>query len=119
MSATANCFLIAAAIASGENSTGEIDLEGFTALAIQTPSAWTTANLTFTATEVTGGTHQDVYDDAGAEVTVTASASKVIGIGDTVMKKLRALRFVKIRSGTTGSPVNQGGPRTLNLILKK
>jgi hypothetical protein len=95
----------------------EVDLSGFELCAIQMPATWTTANLTFLASNATGGTFNDLYDDAGNEVSVTAAASRVISL-DSVALKLGALRFIKVRSGTTGTPVQQGGSRALTLILK-
>ncbi len=104
-------------IANGASLSGEVDLEGQAVQAIQMPAAWTAANLTFVASDVTGGTFNPVHDDAGAEVTVTAAAARCIGL-DAVARELDGLRFVKVRSGTTGVPVIQGADRTLTLVLK-
>lgn len=106
-----------AVIANGASLSGEIDLQGFSLQAIVMPSAWTAANLTFQASDTSGGTFNNVHDDAGAEVTVTAAASRCIGL-DAVARELDGLRYVKVRSGTSGTPVNQGAERTLTLLLK-
>lgn len=117
MGATAGTAVRTAVIANAASLSAEVDLEGFKLIAIEMPAAWTAANLTFQASSVTGGTFANVHDDAGVEVAVTAAASRVIGL-DATLPDLTAIRFLKIRSGTSGVPVNQGAERTLTLILK-
>ena len=100
---------------------GEVDLEGAVLVGIAMPAAWTAANLTFQAASATGGTFQDVYDDAGGEVTVIAAVSRAIGV-DVAAGALAPFRYIKVRSGTTGTPVVQtpgeGLVRTITLVLK-
>lgn len=100
-----------------ESLSDEIDLEGFGLFAIEMPAAWTAANLTFQVATASGGTFQDLYDDGGNEVVVTAAAARVIGL-DAKAPEIASLRFIKIRSGTTGTPVAQLAARTLTLICK-
>lgn len=106
--------VLKAVIASGVALSGELDLNGFRHISIQMPSAWTTANLTFQVAEKKGGIYQDVYDSSGNEFVVTAAVSRAI----SDITELAPFRFIKIRSGTTGTPVNQAAKRTLQLILK-
>lgn len=101
-------------IANGAALSAEIDLESYRQIAIYMPSTWTTANLTFQGSNVTGGTFQNIYDSAGNELTITAAASRIL----TDIPELSPFRYIKIRSGTSGTPVNQGGARTIILILK-
>jgi hypothetical protein len=96
---------------------GEVDLQGYKLAAIQMPAAWQAANLTFLGATESGGTFQSVYDDSGTEVTVAAAASRCIVI-DAAAMSFAALRFLKFRSGTAATPVNQTADRTLTLILK-
>ena len=110
--------VITATIANGEALSGEIDLGGYQIGAIQMPAAWTAANITFTAATATGGTFQSLYDDSGLEVTVTAAAAECIALSSNALN-LAPLRFIKIRSGTAATPVNQGAARTIQLILKR
>ena len=117
MTADANTKVLTATIANAASLSGEIDLEGFKLMALLMPGAWTAAALTFQASDVAGGTFLDVYDDAGTEVTATVAASRAIGL-DAILPELAAIRFLKIRSGTTGTPVNQAAARTLTLVLK-
>lgn len=110
--------VITATILSGASLSDEIDLGHHRIATILMPAAWTTANLTFQVASASGGTFKDLYDDGGVEVNVTAAAARAIGI-DLNAGPLAAARFLKIRSGTTGTPVNQGGDRALVLVTKR
>lgn len=84
------------------------------------PSAWTAANLTFkgaagTQDGVTAGTYQDVYDADGTELNVTAAASRHIVVSPSAFA---GIQYLQVRSGTTGTPVNQGAARTLYLVCR-
>lgn len=106
-----------ATIAASASVSGEVDIGGATIVGIHMPADWDAANLTFQAAHETGGTYWDVYDDAGTEVSVTAAADRAIGC-DAKALELSAWRYIKIRSGTTGTPVTQTAARTLVLVLK-
>lgn len=78
------------------------------------PSSWTTANLTF-QTSADGTTYNDLYNAGGTEISVTvggASRAIVLAPADFI-----SVRYLKVRSGTSGTPVNQGGQRVLTLVL--
>lgn len=107
---------VALTVASGASATEELNTLGFIPVAIKTPAAWTTAALTFLGCEVSGGTYCDVYDDAGTEYSVAASTSRYILLNPAAFA---SFQFIKVRSGTTGSPVNQGGARTVIVVLRK
>lgn len=81
-------------------------------VAIQMPAAWTAANLTFQGS-MDGATYCDMYDNSGTEVNIPAGASQYILIPD-----LKAA-WIKVRSGTTGTPVNQGADRVIQLYVLK
>lgn len=104
-------------IAASGSLSDEIDLRGYELDAILMPAAWTAADLTFQAAEKSGGTFRNVYDDAGNEVTVSADASLAIPLS-TPGEQLRGLRFIKVRSGTSGAAVNQAAERTVTLVVK-
>lgn len=78
-------------------------------------AAWTTANLTLKAAPDAAANVADVYDDSGTEVTLTAAASRFIAVSPS---KLAGARFLAVRSGTTGTPVNQLAARTLLLVVR-
>lgn len=102
-----------ASIANGASLSAAVSLETGRLFALQMPASWTTANLTFQASH-DGTTYADMYDEEGTEVTVTAAASRVI-----VLEPARwlGIRCLKVRSGTSGSPVNQGAAREITLLL--
>lgn len=116
MSVLNRAHVISTKIPNGESLSGEIDLSFARRIAIEMPAVWTAADLTFQAASASGGTFKDVYDDAGTEVTVKASAGQVVSLLNA--QKLSALRYVKIRSGKTGAVVAQAAERALNVIIK-
>jgi hypothetical protein len=103
----------AATIANGASLSGAISLRGGRLSAIQMPAAWTAANLTF-QTSFDGATFADAYDDVGNELTVSATISRVLQLDPS---KWVGVQYIKVRSGTSASPVAQGAARTLQLIL--
>lgn len=105
-------------IASGTALSGEIDLGSYQLAAIYMPSSWDAANISFQATTTSGGTYQDLYNDGGNEVVIVAAAGRTISVNAAAMS-VAPLRFIKVRSGTTGTPVNQTSNRTIVLILKQ
>lgn len=102
-----------ATIANGASLSGAIDLGTNRLFAIVMSTSWTTANLTFQVSS-DGSNFYDLYDDAGTEVTFTAAASRVIQ--NTNPGRWLGFRYLKIRSGTSGTAVNQGGARTLTVM---
>ncbi len=75
----------------------------------------TSAALTFEGSSDGGTTFRDLYDSAQAEVSIAAST------GDRYIQAPAALKGVdqiKVRSGTSGTPVNQGAARLIRLIMK-
>ena len=111
-------------IANGASLSAEVDLRHHSLVAIQMPADWTAADLTFQGrpgaddtTPRINETLQNVYDDAGNEVTVQADADRYIALTAAVLDALTGLGRVKVRSGTSGTPVNQGAARVLTLVL--
>jgi hypothetical protein len=98
-------------IASGASLSAAVSLGDNTLVAIQMPSGWDAASITFQGSH-NGETWNDVYD-AGTELSLTVAASRYQILDPA---KLRGLRFLKLRSGATGEAVNQTADRVLNLI---
>lgn len=115
---TRNRVLRTVAIAAGASLSGEVNLEGYELEAVHMPAAWDAANLTFQAAIQKGGVYQNVHDDAGTEIAVTAAAARAIPIG-TALKRLNGLHFIRVRSGTSGLPVAQAAAREIVLALKE
>jgi len=101
-----------ATIANGASLSAAIALSpDMAVVSIQMPAAWTTANLTFQG-GADGVTYADLYKLDGTEYSVVAAASRYVKVplGD-----LLGMAYLRVRSGTTGTPVNQGAARTLLL----
>jgi len=103
-----------ATIANGQSLSGAVNLSGFTLIGIDMPASWTTANLTLQAS-IDNSTWDNVFDSLGTEVTITAAASRFILLNPA---DFVSVRYLKVRSGTSGTPVNQGGARTITLIVR-
>jgi hypothetical protein len=106
-------------IANGESLSALLDLDGGERqlVAIQMPAAWTAASLTF-AVSFDGTTFVPLHWD-GAEYTVTAAGGAAASLGVSLEPSAFAgWRFVRVRSGTSGTPVNQGAERTLKALTR-
>jgi hypothetical protein len=98
-------------IANGASLSGVVALGNKRLAAIQMPAAWTAANLSFQGS-LDGVTYQELQDSFGAALTVIAAASVCISVDVTLFA---GWPYLKIRSGTSGTPVNQGAARTLQI----
>lgn len=103
-----------ATIANGASLSAAVNIAHMDLFAIEMPAAWTAASLTFQGS-YDGTTYSDLYDDAGNEVTFTVDASRYVLIRTPA--QFFGLKKLKVRSGTTGSAVNQGAARSINLIV--
>lgn len=98
-------------IANGQSLSAALFIGGNRVVAIEMPAAWTAAGLSFQAS-ADGVTYNDVHTTS-AELTVTAGASRLLLLG----RALEGTVFLKVRSGTSGTPVAQGADRVLKLIV--
>jgi hypothetical protein len=104
---------ITATIANAASLSGIVDLGATRLVGIVIPAAWTAANLTFSVSR-DGVTFVDLYDNFGAEYTVTVG-----GVNRRVLvpySDFFGVRWLKVRSGTSATPVNQAAQRDLILI---
>jgi hypothetical protein len=100
-------------IANGASLSGAVDLKGRKLVAIIMPASWTAASLTFQGS-VNDTDYFNVYDGATERaLIVAASYYSALNIGDWV-----GFRYLKIRSGTAASAVNQGGARVITLVVQ-
>lgn len=84
---------------------------------LQMPAAWTAASLTF-AVSHDGVTFVPLYWD-GAEYTIAAAGGAAASRGVSLEPSAFAgWPYVRVRSGTAGSPVNQGAERTLQVLTR-
>lgn len=100
-------------ILNGQSLSGDAQIDGAALVGIIMPSAWTAADLTFQASG-DDAVFNDMYDVDGAEVTVVAGASRYIWLSPN---DFVGFDSIKVRSGTTGTPVNQGADRSITLVL--
>ena len=103
-------------ILDGQSLSAAFGLGGASIGAIIVPSGWNAADITLQIA-LDGTNFYDVYDDQDNEVVFQAGASRVILIDN--FAQLLAIgegASYKLRSGTTGVPVNQTGDVTLSVI---
>ena len=101
-------------IASGGSLSSSVDLRGYVPTALYMPGAWTAASITLQAS-FDGSTFVEVHN-SGTAYSLTAAASIYIPLD---AESLRGVKYLKIRSGTSGTPVNQGADRTITLMCGK
>lgn len=102
-----------ATVANGASLSGAIDLGTARLFAIQMPAAWTAASVTFQASSDCS-TYANLFNDAGTEVAATVAASQYIVMASPAA--WLGIRCLKVRSGTSGTPVNQGADRVLTIV---
>jgi hypothetical protein len=100
-----------ATIANTQSLSGVVDLGRTILSGIVMPSGWTAASLTF-AGSADNTTFVPVNYN-GAELTLAVAASQGYSLDTSTFMPWR---YLQIRSGTAGVPVNQGAARTLTLI---
>lgn len=115
MSIYSNQEYAEATIASGASVSGTVNIGQRMLIGLVMPAAWTTANLTFQHALSSSGTFLDAYNQFGAEVLIPASASRYITLRPQDFAGWQSLR---IRSGTSATPVNQGAARVIGLIFR-
>ena len=103
-------------IANGESLSDAVAIPGFTVVRIGLPATWTAADLTFQESEDNSTFYNVSPADSDTEYTVEAAASALKIIPPSNL--LGLLGNLKVRSGTSGSPVNQGGARIVTLWLR-
>lgn len=100
-------------IGNGTSLSAAVDLGGLTLVGVLVPATWTAAGLSLQGSP-DGLTYGKLVDQTGTEVTAAGLAGGEFVALDP--NKLMAARFVKLRSGTNGTPVNQGADRVVRLL---
>jgi hypothetical protein len=102
-------------IANNASLSDAVSLDEAALVGLIMPGTWTAADLTLQgAGENDETAFLNVYDKDGTEVTIDAAASRYILLEPG---KFAGIKQLKIRSGTSGTPVNQGGARTIVAVL--
>ena len=105
-----------ATIAASASLSGQTDIFPGTLVGIWMPAAWTAASMTFQALSPDGSTWLNLINYAGSELTLTVAAGQFIAIDPTQWKGISS---VKVRSGTSASPVNQTAQAIVTLITRQ
>lgn len=92
-----------ATIALNGSLSNAIALSGAWLVQIDIPAGWTAAVLTFQSSP-DGETYSDLYDTSNTEISLTVSAGKARRVDPNLFM---GIPYIKLRSGTSGSPVNQ------------
>lgn len=106
-------------IASGESLSDAFSLAQFIQKGgklwrILMPSGWDAADITI-QTSFDGTTYRDMYDAAGNEYTLNADADRDIVLDPYAFV---SVNYIKLRSGTSGTPVNQTADREIEFVIK-
>lgn len=103
-----------ATIANGASLSDAVDVAGGEVIGIYLPTI-TSAAITFQASH-DGTTFGDLYTSGGSEQTLGAAST---GARFLLMPAgISGIASLKVRSGTTGSAVNQGAERLIKLVIK-
>lgn len=102
-------------IANGTALSTTVNIGDAVPVGIDMPDGWTAADITVQASGVRDGELQDVHDLIGIEYTLVVAANQQVTIPPGDLASVVSLR---LRSGTSGTPVNQGAERVLYLIVK-
>lgn len=100
-------------IADGQALSGKTFIGHGALVSLIIPAGWDAASITFRGS-ADGENFYDIYDYLGTEVELEAAASRMISIDN-----FAGAPWMKVRSGTAGSPVNQTGDIVLTLVVQK
>lgn len=107
--------LCSATISNGTALSGAVPLGEKVLVGIAMPAAWTAASLTFQVSVDGGTTWLELTDTTGSAVAAAVSASVYVAIDHALW---RGINVVKVRSGTSSSPVNQGADRVVQIVTR-
>lgn len=102
-------------IASGQSLTDAINLGGLRLFGAAIPSVWTSADITFQVSLDNGATWIDLRQQDGTEIVMSGQTGSCIVLVPTLFA---AFQFVRLRSGTSGTPVTQAADRTISLVVR-
>jgi hypothetical protein len=107
-----------ATIANNASLSAAVDIGLMRSIGIIMPATWTTADLTFSVCDTLGGTYSNLYDAAGTEVDIPVAQAKAYTLSAAMTRLIAPWRYIKVRSGTSGAAVNQGGQRIITIVGK-
>jgi hypothetical protein len=107
-------ILFPVVIASGAALSGAIAIGPYTLVGIQMPAAWVAAGLSFQVSQDGGTTFRELQSTT-SPVAITAAAGQFIAIDPATWL---GITYLKVRSGTSGSPVNQTNGAAITLVTR-
>lgn len=109
--------LLTATIAEGASLSGSVSLgRNLQLFAIKMPAAWDAAAITL-QTSVDGSAWSNVFLPGGTEYSLTVAAASWVLLDPTYLEGLGP--YIKIRSGTSGTPVNQTAARSVGVYVRQ
>jgi hypothetical protein len=105
---------VTATIALNGTLSAAVDLNGVYLYAIQMPAAWDAGGITLQLSQ-DNDTFVNVYDSSGNEISLTVSTSRLVLVRPS---QLIGDGWLKVRSGTAGTPVTQTAARSLVLLTR-
>jgi hypothetical protein len=113
-----NSQILTATIPINTAISGVVVLGAFSVLIIEMPAGWDAADMTFQVSS-DNSTWRDYYANAAGVLTeyklTGPAASKAYAMPPA---DFAAAQYLKVRSGTSASPVNQTAARTINLVAR-
>jgi|RhiMethySRZTD1v2_1073278.scaffolds.fasta_scaffold833603_2 hypothetical protein len=103
-------------IEAGESLSAGIDCTGGNIVRLTMPANWTGANITF-AISSDGNGYNDLVNTDGEEVTLVVVPGSAVVLGQ-FGDYLKAIAFLKIRSGTRSHPVEQEDRREFAIAIE-
>jgi len=88
-----------------------VELDGADIIRFSMPAAWDAADITFQISDDEGVTFRDLYMEWGFELGMWVTAG--ISIEASIFLRMQNIDQIKIRSGTSGAPVNQTAERLI------
>lgn len=109
--------VLVATIQNGQALSAEVDIGNKTIVGIVTPAGWLAAGLSFQVSVDGGTTWQELLDSTATAISVSSvTGAAAIAMDPT---KLRGFNALKVRSGTSGAPVNQtNNPTNVTLLTR-
>lgn len=103
-------------ITSGTSLSAAIPLGDHVLIGIAMPAGWDAAAMTFQVSADGGATWNEMYDSSGNNTSYTVAAGHYIYFDPNTWI---GINHIKIRSGTSGSAVNQTADRILTLVSRQ
>lgn len=111
--------VVSVTIPNGGALSNGVSLGEKTLIGIIVSAAWTAAGLTFQASEDGGITWLDLTDSTGTAVTIAAAGIIAGGRVSLDPTPFIGVDTIRLRSGTSAAPVNQGAARVLTVIARR